>query len=522
MSGDGRRADRDVRAGDGAPLPGFRNAPIGDMVALGTVRPRRVRLWIHSSKNDPLEVYLEPEGGSARRFELPLKQAGVTTATLPPAAEPGLRPFTRHRYRVVRPRDGTRLGDGSFETAPEPGGPGPERFAIALWSCHQPFDLQGRVREDVEPMLRATRACFEGHRVKQVLEMGDQMYTDYPSHASLFDPDYFPRVAPPGRNGVLDCTPDEVHELLRRRYRHFWNVDGWRRLHAEIPGYPIWDDHELVDNWGSAPAHREPEWASFFQGARAAYAEFQGSRVLEPGDRLPDSFDYALEYDGVAIFVMDLRSERCAGEDGRIHSDAQGARLDRFLEENAARPVIFIVLSVPLVHLPRYAAKLSARLTPSGEDFSDRWSTGAHVRDRDRLLARLHRHQQRSPAQRIVLLSGDIHIGCVHEVAWTDGTRPFFQMISSGITHRIAPLTQLASKLSVRLNRWAATGGCGLAARVRLLPGVPGARRNPFGRLNVGLVEVERGRAAGGARLRFLLYGHRGDEPVCAYRSPWV
>ena len=44
------------------------------------------------------------------------------------------------------------------------------------------------------------------------------------------------------------------------------------------------------------------------------------------------------------------------------------------IKEDAA---LGIVLSVPVVHLPRWIARVAARLTTEGEDFSDRWSARA-------------------------------------------------------------------------------------------------------------------------------------------------
>jgi hypothetical protein len=48
-------------------------------------------------------------------------------------------------------------------------------------------------------------------------------------------------------------------------------------------------------------------------------------------------------------------------------------------------------------------------LTTNYEDFSDRWSSGDHIRDRDWVLKTLLRHQNSHPRQRLVLLSADIH-----------------------------------------------------------------------------------------------------------------
>lgn len=60
-------------------------------------------------------------------------------------------------------------------------------------------------------------------------------------------------------------------------------------------------------------------------------------------------------------------------------------------------------------------------------------------------------------------------------------------------------------------------------ARVRLLENTIEGGANPYGGLNLGIVEViSRGRTQSDTpspALRFLLYGHRGEEPVCVYRS---
>jgi len=73
-------------------------------------------------------------------------------------------------------------------------------------------------------------------------------------------------------------------------------------------------------------------------------------------------------------------------------------------------------------------AKLVAQLPPPNEDFSDRWSSGAHIRDRDWVLKTLLRLQNSHPRQRLVLLSGDTHflmfnhqndrLVCVYRSEW--------------------------------------------------------------------------------------------------------
>jgi alkaline phosphatase D len=350
--------------------------------------------------------------------------------------------------------------------------------------------------------------------------VGDQMYADAPKRTSLFDATHFERVAPQGRQRLFDCSVEEIRALYQQRYRHFWNVPAWRDLQAEHPCYMIWDDHDIVDNWGSDAAHQQPPWSRIGEGARRACYDYQASRTLD-AVAARDHFAYTIEYGCIAIHVMDLRSQRRAGDNGRLIGDAQHDDVARFLRLHADKPVVFIVLSVPAVHLPKTLSHMCAWLSPWNEDFSDRWSTGEHVHDRDRLLRALRDHQRRHPAQRVVLLSGDIHIGCLHELSWDDGRPNLYQFISSGITHDTSRFVQSLSSLIMRAKR-KVTAPASPDLYVRLLRGDGPARDNPCGRLNFGIVEFERRPGQQSTSMRFYLYTHDGDEPLCQYRSPDV
>lgn len=519
---------RQPRVEDCAPAPGFANEPITDMVVLGAVRPHAARVWMRTPRPGPVRFEYWPA-------ERP-RQAGHVTAD--PSARPAadytlcvrvpeigrgleLEAGTAYAFRVVHEASGALVGEGGFETAPRDAESAPERFSIALMSCNQPFTDEGRPAAAGAEMLRAVEACFERHHTKLALTVGDQMYTDYPRRLSLFDADYFRDVAPDRRCArIEDCTAAQVRALLQQRYRHFWNFEGWRKIHARYPCYPIVDDHELVDNWGSALEHDTPAWRNFIVGARAAYYDYQASRVSDEPDTVED-FDHEIEYGPVAVYLLDLRSNRRTGEHPRICSEAQLDKLREFLTRQAHASVVMVVLSVPAIHLPRWGARAARALSwVESEDFSDRWSTAGHVRDRDRVLRLLHDHQKAHPAQQLSLLSGDIHIGCAHEIVWRNGTRPLVQFVSSGITHMVDPVTQLASKASILANRRIVLDDDGLSADVRLMASDGGRGRNPYTKLNIGLVEFER-RLGGAFATRFLIYGHRNASPVCVFESSW-
>ncbi len=194
--------------------------------------------------------------------------------------------------------------------------------------------------------------------------------------------------------------------------------------------------------------------------------------------------------------------------------------LQQFLDTHREKPVVFVVLSVPIIQLPKMLSRVLAKITPPGEDFSDRWSSGAHLRDRNRTLERIHRHQGENPNQCVVLLSGDIHIGCAHELRWKNPpTGKLYQFISSGMTHAIPRLTAYASGLLIRMNRMFEGGQKNVSGSFRLLPGTAGFRQNPFGRLNMGLIEIDNSISRSKPSLSYSLYGHRDGEPIRVFRS---
>ena len=250
--------------------------------------------------------------------------------------------------------------------------------------------------------------------------------------------------------------------------------------------------------------------------------DYQGSRIAAWDETLAESFHYTVTYGNMRVFVMDLRSTRMAWNGGQLDSPAQGLALRGLLHEQRDKHCICIVLRVPVMHLPETPVRRLGHVAHWYEDFADRWSTGEHRRDRDQLLNGIAEHQRRYPAQRVVLLGGDIHIGCVHEIRWAPRGPQLYQLISSGVTNDTGALTQCLSTLIIRLNREASTADGALRAKVRLLKGLGRQRRNPYGGLNVGVLEIETPTSGDTPNLRFCLYSHRGEKPVCVYRSVLV
>lgn len=507
----------------------FHIDPLRDMVSVSTIKSNSARLWIRSEKPGTLCLrwWKNSNQEDIQKEYIEIKEENKNdntySAGLPITSENKLlEPLTQYSYEVKHTADDHLIGAGTFETAPAHMDQTPSRFSIALMSCNQPFDEDGSVRLEAVQMLRAAKQCMKDHNTKIVLMAGDQMYTDYPKSLSLFDPDYFSLIAPKNCNSILEYKSEEIRKIFQDRYRYFWNLDDLKSIHAEYPCYPIWDDHDIIDNWGSDPEHQSAEWQELFKGAKLAYFDYQASCVMDCQKELPDAFDYDFAYGNAAVFVLDLRSNRTAGENGKLFSEQQETKINKFLQENREKKALFFVLSVPVIHLPRFLAKIAARITHSGEDFSDRWSSGAHVRDRDRFLETIYRHQLEYPSQKIVLLSGDIHIGCVHQIQWDKKGLKFYQIISSPITHINPFAVQFLSKLLIRSNRRISIDNGLLKAKVKLLKGLEKHKKNPYGGLNISLIEIETPRPSADPKIRLYIYGHQGEKPVCVYRSPSI
>lgn len=488
----------------------FGIAPLEEMLAVGAVAPRSVRLWVRAPGQRKVTVQITESTAMPREWS----PAAIVTREVDPAADetlafdvpgdaPGLDPLLPERsYHVcVRRLDGSVLGVGRFRTAAE--SPANARFAFAIASCHQPFDRRGRLVPESLRMLDTVGAVLADHDARFLLQMGDQIYADYPPSHSLFVDKFFRTVAPRGRRSVFECSRDEVRRLYHERHRIFFGVEPFAALHAQLPCYPILDDHEIRDNYGSSPDHSSEAWRAIREGARDAFYDYQASRVLTPNEAAV-SFHYGFVNGPVAVFVMDLRSERRA--DDRIVSvcsDAQFDALGAFLEKNSHRPAAAIVVSVPIADVSDKPAWAGLKLFGQGGDLADRWSNPKAIADRDRLLRLLRAHQRAHPDQRLMLLGGDIHVGCLFRIEWEDGARSLYQFTSSAI-----------SNIQPRVARWGAEqvprvlagieAGSELSARVAIVPGADPSAKNPYGGLNVGIVEVDT-RAA--TTVRFKLIG---------------
>lgn len=499
----------------------FSTRTIGEMVAVGATDTRSVRLWVRTHDAGPHIVELWTDGIQLEGTVAlaPTVNADGTASFVYPDDIPGAADLPAGTAFHARVRRGhTVLGDVRFETAPATAAHVPPNFAIAFMSCHEPFDDDGALftrslitLDKLEPALRA-------RDVKRVLLMGDQMYADYPPKQSLFDDDYFATVAPPGRTSILDCTRDEVRALYQRRYRAFWSIEPFQQLLASYPCYPVPDDHEIRDNFGSAPVHDTDGWRAVRDGALDSFDDYQGLLTGPRTTPRRPSFDYSIAYGDVGVYGLDIRSQRRHdGTQLHVCTEEQFAAFETFLRASSDLTVLMLVTSVPLAIYPSWVASLGTALMGQKCDAADRWSHPDATQARRRLTALLFEHQRRNPHQKILLLGGDIHIGCGVKFVWRDpSVPPMYQLVSSSISNLTDVLTRKLARVAPHLDPHLEGGADDLWSHIELLPGHAG-QHNPYAGLNAGVVCLAR-RPEGGYDITFELLA-REDEDETAVKT---
>nr|MDQ3370804.1 hypothetical protein [Myxococcota bacterium] len=175
-------------------------------------------------------------------------------------------------------------------------------------------------------------------------------------------------------------------------------------------------------------------------------------------------------------------------------------------------------VSVPIAYVPTWFASAAALLT-SSHDGADRWSYPQALEDRDRVVRILLEHVEQHPHQHVVLASGDIHVGTAFELAWDHGP-VFHQFTASALTNQLDPLAATIYRLVPHTQR---SLGCddrtAHVSPIAAAPGEPDA--NPYGGLNLGIVEVDDDGVR--ARVRFeLITATAAGDPETVYRSPWL
>lgn len=242
-----------------------------------------------------------------------------------------------------------------------------------------------------------------------------------------------------------------------------WAQSGPREMLRSIPSIMMWDDHDIMDGWGSYPeaVHECSVYKNLFRIASKYFCLFQ--LQLADGERhpaaVPSAPAYSLAFKGLgrtAILIPDLRTERQPDlhVDGkfsptRIASEGTWTAIFNWLEniDTAWHKHLLVFSSVPVAYIDLNVAEKTLNSLPGQweleDDLRDHWRSKPHRDERQRLIKRLLNFASRGT--RVTLVSGDVHVAaaCVIESRLpqhvTRGAGVIFQLISTGIVHTPPP-----------------------------------------------------------------------------------
>lgn len=291
---------------------------------------------------------------------------------------------------------------------------------------------------------------------------GDQIYSDdmwsnLPELRDWAALDWNQRTKAPFTDSLRKAL--ETH--FARLYTERWNQPEVVDLLASVPTVMMWDDHDIMDGWGSHPLelHASPVFQGIFEVAKAAFELFQrhmmGARAPAT---LPDQDAYTSGYriGPAGLLVLDMRSERQPRDQrGRIllpeqvMSEKSWRAVYRWLDDQAKEedPTkrmkhLFVMSSIPVVHPSFELLENLLGIFPGQQeledDLRDHWTSPPHKAERLRLIHRLLAASQ--DGTRVTLLSGDVHVAAVGviESERSDvpvNARVINQLTSSGVVH---------------------------------------------------------------------------------------
>ncbi|MGL5818618.1 MAG: alkaline phosphatase D family protein [Phycicoccus sp.] len=275
-----------------AAVPGARDVAFDQGVASGQVTDRAVTLWtrctgLAGSARLAVEVATDPGFGSIVARTEALADAGAAGTARVRVGGGRLRAGERYWYRFET-ADGAGSPVGRFRLAPPAGSAEPVR--VAFFSC-----------QEFGAGYYAAHRDLAAHDPDLVVCLGDYQY-----ETALAD----------GAVRTTPGTPDgqvRTLEEYRANYAAYHSDPDLRAVRAAAPLVPIWDDHEVEDNYaGPVRGGRSGEGRDIPFGERRATgyrAWFEAMPVIRD-EREPDRSYGRLAFGQVDLFALDTRQYR--------------------------------------------------------------------------------------------------------------------------------------------------------------------------------------------------------------------
>ncbi|KAF1949466.1 hypothetical protein CC80DRAFT_540293 [Byssothecium circinans] len=286
---------------------------------------------------------------------------------------------------------------------------------------------------------------------------GDQIYNDAAMHQTTLFKQWTNSRNPLHKHNTpfSEELQNELEQFYLDRYSMWFSQGLFGMANSQIPMVNIWDDHDIIDGYGSYPHHfmQTPVFMGLGAVAFKYYMLFQHQSVVaetektepswllgaHPGPYIKERSRSVFMHLGrkVAFLGLDCRTER--QRDTILTEDSYDVVFDRLEEEiiKGETKHLIVLLGVPIAY-PRLnflEAVLTSRLLDpikalgrAGmlgnfinkfdggveilDDLDDHWTAKHHKREREDFILELQ-HIAQTKSVRVTILGGDVHLAAV-------------------------------------------------------------------------------------------------------------
>ncbi|KAF3001882.1 hypothetical protein E8E13_005618 [Curvularia kusanoi] len=333
-----------------------------------------------------------------------------------------------------------------------------ETMNIMFHSCNG-FSMSVNSKEfcGPDPMWRDVLNSHQSRPFHVMLGGGDQIYND----AAMRDTTLF-RQWTENRNPVdKHHTPfseelqNELEQFYLDRYSMWFSQGLFGMANSQIPMVNIWDDHDIIDGYGSYPHHfmQTPVFTGIGAVAFKYYMLFQHQSVpaeteqtepswvlgKSPGPYIKERSRSVFMHLGrqLAFLGLDCRTER--QRDEILTEDSYDVIFDRLEDEiiKGETKHLIVLLGVPIAY-PRLnflenilTSRMMDPIKAMGragllggfvnkfdggveilDDLDDHWTAKHHKEERNWFIKELQ-HIAETKSVRVTILGGDVHLGAV-------------------------------------------------------------------------------------------------------------
>ncbi|KEA62160.1 hypothetical protein ADIMK_3821 [Marinobacterium lacunae] len=238
-----------------------------------------------------------------------------------------------------------------------------------------------------------------------------------------------------------DLMRGQIAEFYARLYVERWGQEPVAKMLASIPSVMMWDDHDIFDGWGSYPETLQncPVFQAIYDGAARFFRLYQLRSATQNRSLLaPESGHHAFgfRFRRYHLLAMDNRAERSIRQ---VMSAQQWNDLIAWLDRRDSDGDLLVMSAVPVVYrdfsvVENFFDKTS-NMEELTDDLKDHWRAKSHEGERARLIMRLLDNAQKRQGGRTLILSGDVHIGCLGVIRDKRSDNRVHQLVSSAIVH---------------------------------------------------------------------------------------